>query len=115
MDGTQARLKHLVSARDTNTLVGGKGGWDSGEIETCLGSGGASPASCGKGGWDSGEIETNRTTEYHPLGISGKGGWDSGEIETSQMPIRQRGLSGVERVDGTQARLKPPMVTSFQF
>jgi len=38
--------------------VGGKGGWDSGEIETdkgvlpCVGKG------SGKGGWDSGEIET---------------------------------------------------------
>ena len=37
---------------------------------------------------------------------SGKGGWDSGEIETSVIPIEEAISSIVERVDGTQARLK---------
>ena len=59
-DGTQARLKPDNHMRSLCSLLhGGKGGWDSGEIETledrqpqCC------SLSCGKGGWDSGEIET---------------------------------------------------------
>ena len=39
----------------------------------------------------------------------GKGGWDSGEIETSNYPSGATLPAGVERVDGTQARLKQPL------
>jgi len=69
----------------TSTYSGGKGGWDSGEIET----GGASNISAGSGG--------------------GKGGWDSGEIETTKTRLLMHG-NLVERVDGTQARLKQGIV-----
>ena len=59
MDGTQARLKRILSRTS----------------RTCC--------SCGKGGWDSGEIETIAArNELVALGLGGKGGWDSGEIET---------------------------------
>ena len=66
-------------------VLGGKGGWDSGEIETVHTSHVHLLLSlCGKGGWDSGEIETHvRTLESNPTSC-GKGGWDSGEIETLQ-------------------------------
>ena len=36
VDGTQARLKHLSASSAHNPQGSGKGGWDSGEIETCL-------------------------------------------------------------------------------
>ena len=34
VDGTQARLKQKVSRVNETECKGGKGGWDSGEIET---------------------------------------------------------------------------------
>ena len=37
----------------------------------------------------------------------GKGGWDSGEIETFSCRSDSSAIWLVERVDGTQARLKP--------
>ena len=39
--------------------------------------------SSGKGGWDSGEIETEISTPHVAFKVRGKGGWDSGEIETN--------------------------------
>ena len=36
MDGTQARLKPQLLNHILPLLLGGKGGWDSGEIETAL-------------------------------------------------------------------------------
>ena len=39
--------------------------------------------------------------------MSGKGGWDSGEIETVAFTMLSCTIQRVERVDGTQARLKP--------
>ena len=91
------------------SLCSGKGGWDSGEIETlkhwtlrCF------QVCRGKGGWDSGEIETHVTEHmlYHCI-CSGKGGWDSGEIETENITnVQARSSIRVESVDGTQARLK---------
>ena len=36
----------------------------------------------GKGGWDSGEIETVSKMLVVLQKLCGKGGWDSGEIET---------------------------------
>ena len=64
--------------------------------------------SSGKGGWDSGEIETvcdMCVTMHNEVG--GKGGWDSGEIETTKYSSTGFSIPQVERVDGTQARLKP--------
>ena len=61
----------------------GKGGWDSGEIETISGAKQDQNTSAGgKGGWDSGEIETHQPLAPFGFHLSGKGGWDSGEIET---------------------------------
>ena len=40
---------------------------------------------------------------------SGKGGWDSGEIETDIAVSSTLLMAEVERVDGTQARLKQPL------
>ena len=60
----------------------------------------------GKGGWDSGEIETSHLQIQLLLGYRGKGGWDSGEIETVAYPCSSCQRLNVERVDGTQARLK---------
>ena len=59
VDGTQARLK-LDSGIPTDFyFFSGKGGWDSGEIETKeVGKREEDILLCGKGGWDSGEIET---------------------------------------------------------
>ena len=48
------------------------------------------------------------------LSTGGKGGWDSGEIETTLAQFAIFFLSSVERVDGTQARLKHCVVTTSQ-
>ena len=61
VDGTQARLKQVRAEAITQPDQCGKGGWDSGEIETqdskILMD---DNITCGKGGWDSGEIETSK-------------------------------------------------------
>ena len=83
VDGTQARLKLRKILQDYGIKPGGKGGWDSGEIET---------------------------HRYFAVAIHrprGKGGWDSGEIETFIFTSLCARCYNVERVDGTQARLKP--------
>ena len=82
VDGTQARLKLRRGRRARHTRYRGKGGWDSGEIETGKHRDHPVNWECGKGGWDSGEIETPP---------------DIGTIAYRM---------AVERVDGTQARLK---------
>ena len=64
VDGTQARLKREEFIdEDTVLTQGGKGGWDSGEIETVFIAAIAPSFACGKGGWDSGEIETSSRAE----------------------------------------------------
>ena len=45
----------------------------------------------------------------------GKGGWDSGEIETSNYKFYFLTVYPVERVDGTQARLKLRIYALFNF
>ena len=87
-DGTQARLKHRYKSPTASQLRSGKGGWDSGEIETSRTYSSCSGVACGKGGWDSGEIETCKSGRSNgPLTNSGKGGWDSGEIETPKKRV----------------------------
>ena len=52
----------------------GKGGWDSGEIETHLADQATKVLSrCGKGGWDSGEIETVGISDRWRSAIAWKG------------------------------------------
>ena len=49
-------------------------------------------ACCGKGGWDSGEIETKIEEGGIPMNDRGKGGWDSGEIETIEKRLPRHSL-----------------------
>ena len=85
MDGTQARLKQAQLFLPLPQSQGGKGGWDSGEIETNSDQPVGGVKLSGKGGWDSGEIETYHCfPEVAPDTPRGKGGWDSGEIETME-------------------------------
>ena len=58
VDGTQARLKLTLPERVWLDMIRGKGGWDSGEIETPKHDTRITVIHRGKGGWDSGEIET---------------------------------------------------------
>src|SRR5260370_37750888 len=58
-----------------------------------------------------GEVSTARLNPYRDIILgnligSGKGGWDSGEIENLLLARLLSVLYNVERVDGTQARLK---------
>ena len=73
VDGTQARLKRDVLQRSAVPIGGGKGGWDSGEIETHNMLIYLLEATCGKGGWDSGEIETAKVRSVFALLLSWKG------------------------------------------
>ena len=83
VDGAQARLKHLDTAKAAARALGGKGGWGSGEIETSM----------------------MMRISVSWLG-RGKGGWGSGEIETRNFFEGRAEYPTVERVDGAQARLK---------
>jgi len=84
VDGTQARLKQMGPIRRRLNGVGGKGGWDSGEIETYF-------------AFD----EALKTTSVERV--------DGTQARLKHFLLVSLSwlLIHVERGDGTQARLKP--------
>ena len=101
-------MNELGESQDVNS---GKGGWDSGEIETIS----QEPSTTSQLRVERVDGTQARLKLYiinngNAFKNRGKGGWDSGEIETVGIWACNGTILRVERVDGTQARLKQLMM-----